>query len=94
VEHEGVGWLLPRGPFYLAMVAGAVCLPVVVVRLGQRRFSIRFFPPVVPPRTRDRQAVLDFLAKEWLHVLRSVICRHPDQWLVFENLVRPAANET
>ncbi len=90
VEDGGEEWLLPRGPFFLAMAAGAVCLPVFVARLGQRRFSVRFHPPVTAPATRDREAAVQALAREWLRVLRSEVRRHPEQWLVFESLVHPA----
>ena len=38
-------WKLPRGPFYLALMAQAVCLPLFVRRIGPRHYGVKFHPP-------------------------------------------------
>ncbi len=81
-------WQLPRGPFFLPLAAGAVCLPVFVTRLGPRRYRVQFHPHITPPATRERQAAVRALAVEWLRLLRKTVRRHPDQWFVFETLIQ------
>ena len=88
MEHEGKMWTLPRGPFFLPLVAQAVCLPVLVRRTGFRQYAVQFHPPLTPTATRDRSAAVQSLMRDWLSLLQSTIRAHPDQWFVFEPLVK------
>ena len=86
--HEGCEWTLPRGPFFLPMVAQAICLPVFIRRTGSRQYLVTFHPPVAPPDTRDRNAAVQGLVEAWLPLLKQTVMAHPDQWFVFEHFVK------
>ena len=89
--HEGCEWTLPRGPFFLPMVAQAICLPVFIRRTGFRKYLVTFHPPVTPPAKRDRNAAVQGMVAAWLPMLRQTILAHPDQWFVFEHFVKATA---
>lgn len=96
-EHDGCEWTLPRGPFFLPMVAQAICLPVFIRRTGSRQYLVTFHPPLTPPVTRERTAAVQCLVKAWLPLLQQAILAHPDQWFVFEHFVKartPASHES
>lgn len=86
--HGACEWTLPRGPFFLPMVAQATCLPVFIRRTGSRQYVVTFHPPVTPPATRDRNAAVQSLVEAWLPLLKQTILAHPDQWFVFEQFVK------
>lgn len=77
-------WLLPKGPFMLAVASGACCLPAFVRRLGHRRYRVTFHPPLYPDTAAGRSAAAPGLAARWAELLQRVVRQHPDQWLVFE----------
>lgn len=90
-RHDGLQWQLPRGPFMLAMMSRAACLPVLTTRTGHRRYRVQIFPAFHAPETRDREAAAAEAARAWLDVLGPVLRECPEQWLVFEPLVAPAS---
>ncbi len=94
LTDNGETWSLPRGPFFLPMAAGAVCLPVFVRRTGPRQYGVQFYPLITPPATRDRAAALHSLATAWLPLLRDTVRAAPDQWFVFENVVTNPTSAT
>ena len=88
VEEDGLEWTLPKGPFFLPCAARATCLPVFVHRAGPRSYGVTIHPAVVPRVSRDHQAVTMELGQAWVRLLRAQVRRFPDQWFVFERVVR------
>jgi lauroyl/myristoyl acyltransferase len=89
VEEGDLEWTLPKGPFFLPCAARALCLPVFVHRAGPRSHEVTIHPAVTPRASRDHQAVTMELARSWARLLRHQVGRFPDQWFVFERMVRP-----
>lgn len=90
VEDDGLEWLLPKGPFFLPWAAKAMCLPVFVHQTGPRAHRAIIHPPIMPAATRDHRAATLELARTWVKLLRAQVARYPDQWFVYERVVRVA----
>ena len=80
-------WQLPRGPFMLALVAGATIHPMFIVRTGYRIYRIEAYPPILMDRSREaRSAAQQLAAQQWSDVLKKTIVRHWSNWFVFERV--------
>lgn len=90
-EHDGLAWTLPKGPFVLPVAARAACLPVLVNRIGPRRYRVQFFPMEPPWENRDREDGIRHLAARWTGLLAVAIRENPSHWLAFEPIIEPAA---
>ena len=73
---------LPRGPAVMAARSGAPMLPGFVLRQPGDTFRLRFYPPIIPNRSRS----VDDLQRRICDVLEDAIGDHPDQWFAFEPL--------
>jgi lauroyl/myristoyl acyltransferase len=72
-------------PFALALVSGAPLLTVFAMRVGRRHYRFVSDPPVVltAASRRDREAVMEKAAAEYLQRLQAMVRSHPEQWQSF-----------
>lgn len=86
VELFGQSVDVPVGPAAMARSAEVPILPVFIYRTGRRKSKLIFRPPILAPRTRDReadfQAVADGIARE----VEIAISRDPYQWFCFTEM--------
>jgi lauroyl/myristoyl acyltransferase len=84
-EHRT--WQLPRGPFMLALVAGARIHPMFIMRTGYRQYRIQAREPIELDRSREARATAQQIAaQQWSNVLKKVIVQHWSNWFVFERV--------
>ena len=86
VELFGQPVEVPVGPAAMARSAEVPILPVFIYRTGRRKSQLVFRPPILAPRTADRdadfQAVADGIARE----VEKAIARDPYQWFCFSEM--------
>ena len=76
---------VPQGPFILSLTTGCQMYPLFMIRLGRCRYRIEFHEPFACERTgRDKERDLRVGAERWGRLLRRVVEKHWDQWLVVE----------
>ena len=71
---------LARGMALLSIQAGAPVVPVVMRRVGWRRFEIEFFPTLRPDPAADRDAEELRITREVLARFDAAIRATPEQW--------------
>jgi predicted LPLAT superfamily acyltransferase len=89
--HDGITFLLPRGPFVLAQIARVPCYPIFLTRLGVCRYLVTAGPPFWNGTNGRKTA--DDIVQAWLPVMSTFLTRHWDQWFVFENMLSRKASE-
>jgi KDO2-lipid IV(A) lauroyltransferase len=77
---------LPSGPAALARTAEVPMLPVFALREGRRRCRIVFCPPVIVPRSGNRNADLTAAMSQVAADIERAVRRAPHQWFVFREL--------
>ena len=70
---------LPIGPARLSIKTGAPVVPFFVSRLSDRRYSLRFCPPIVPTAGTSLEAIREQIVK----VLEEAILENPHLWILF-----------
>lgn len=73
----------PRGPFIVSLLTGAPILPTFLTYDERLDFEARFFEPIRPMRTGDREGDLSRAVGAWARILEQVVANHPDQWYTF-----------
>jgi KDO2-lipid IV(A) lauroyltransferase len=91
VEFFGRAALLPRGPASLARRSGATVLVACGVRAGYGYRGI-VSGPVPIQRTQDAESDDRENSRRLAAIFEDIIRRHPDQWLMFDNLWSGATN--
>ncbi len=73
-------------PFALALVSGAPLLTVFAMRLGRRHYRFVSDPPIVlgAANRREREAVMEKAAADYLQRLEAMVRRYPEQWQIFD----------
>ena len=71
---------LARGMALLAIQAGAPVVPLVMRRVGWRRFDVEFFPTLRPDPAADRDAEEMRITREVLARFDAAIRATPEQW--------------
>ena len=61
-------------------------LPVFAIREGRRRCRIVFGPPIVVPRTANREADLTWAMGRVAAAVEGAVRAAPHQWFVFREL--------
>ncbi|HVU02722.1 MAG TPA: lysophospholipid acyltransferase family protein [Polyangiaceae bacterium] len=84
VEAELCGgpFLVPRGPFHLAMLGGAPIVPVFTRRLGYFRYQVTVRPEIRVPRNGGPEGVVS-AARTATRELEEFVRRDPTQWFHF-----------
>jgi lauroyl/myristoyl acyltransferase len=97
IERNGKPWLIPRGPFVLAQVSGALIYPLFIIREGWRRYRIIVRPPrriAGPIESREARAErLCELARWWVETLDDILVRRWWLWLAFDEMFESAVRE-
>ncbi len=76
---------IPQGPFILSLTTGCPLFPLFMIRLGRCRYRVEIGEAFHCRRTGlDKEADLQRAGLHWIALLRDVIERHWDQWLVVE----------
>jgi lauroyl/myristoyl acyltransferase len=84
VSHEGVSFRIPRGPMVLAEVTAVPCYAVFLSRRRRLSYRIEIGRPFHEGGGSARAAEI---SAAWVAVMHGFLCRHWDQWFVFEPLV-------
>ncbi len=85
VVRNGLGLILPKGPFALALATGVPIFPLFVVRLGRRCYRVEVGAPFFCEGRREERAVaMKQAAAHWFDLLVAQARRHWDQWYIFE----------
>ncbi len=85
VVRNGLGLILPKGPFALALATGVPIYPLFVVRLGRRCYRVEVGAPFFCEGRREERAVaMRQAAVHWFDLLVAQARLHWDQWYVFE----------
>ena len=80
VEFFGRPTYTPTGPAALALLTGAVLIPVYIIREGAR-FHIALEPPVAVSHTGDRVRDIADMTQRWSRVTERYIRQYPDHWV-------------
>ena len=84
---------LPTGAIELALHTGAVVLPVFGLRLPGQRYQISVEQPLELDRTGPDSEVVSRNLLRLVPILERYIREHPEQWIVFEPVWKPASLE-
>lgn len=77
---------LPAGPAALLRATGAPILPVFVYREARLRSRVVFHPPILPPRSRDRDVDLAEIHHRIATEIEKAVRRAPHQWFGFRRV--------
>lgn len=76
--------LLPQGPAFLALKAGAAIVPGCMIRGEDDRFTLMFEKPIYPPAAGSFEDNLRLMQYEINRVIERWVRRFPEQWYFFK----------
>jgi KDO2-lipid IV(A) lauroyltransferase len=82
--------MIPRGPALLSLRSGAPILPAFLIREARNVFRLWIEPPMTAERGAQRESALHALVRQSGCALERYVRRFPEQWVVFNEAVRPA----
>jgi len=86
VEFFGRPATVPAGTATLAALTGAPILPTYFMRCPDGTFEGDILPPIVPPTTGDRAAIVRQLTQDIFTALEAIIQRSPTHWYMFRDM--------
>ena len=86
VEFFGRPATVPTGTVTLAALTGAAILPAYFMRCPDGRFEGGILPPIIPPTTGDRAAIVRQLTQDIFTALEAIIRRSPTHWYMFRDM--------
>ncbi|PIQ84529.1 MAG: hypothetical protein COV75_01795 [Candidatus Omnitrophica bacterium CG11_big_fil_rev_8_21_14_0_20_63_9] len=88
VSMAGARTLLPRGPALLSVRSGAPVVPTFLLREAPGAFRLRCEAPIHPARAQDTERSVEQLTTAYAGVLGRYVQRYPEQWLMFQPILR------
>jgi len=86
VEFFGRPTMVPMGAATLAALTGAPILPTYFRGRPDGRFEGGILPPIVPPTTGGRAAIVRQLTQDIFTALEAIIRRSPTHWYMFRDM--------
>ena len=84
VEMFGKKTLLPKGPFYLALLTGAPIIPAFSVKEKDGKYHVYFEPEIEIEHHDDTETTIEKNIGKWAKLLERYIKRYPEQWHRFD----------
>ena len=83
MEFFGKKTLIPKGPALFSRRCGSPIVPTFVIRNKDDTCTLRFYSPIKPLITDDRDHDLFITTKKITQILQEAIKEYPTQWCVF-----------
>ena len=74
---------LPVIPARMALKTGAAYVPGAVYRHGRNKFTVSFFPEIVPPEGKSEKDAAADMVRQYAGFLEDRIREAPTQWIRF-----------
>lgn len=78
--------VFPVVPARMALKADAAFVPGIVNRHGRNRFTVRFYPEIVPPKEGDDKERAAEMVQQYLYWLEERIRDDPGQWIRYTRI--------
>ena len=86
VEMFGKKTLLPKGPFYLALLTGAPIIPAFSVKERDRKYHVYFESEIEIEKYGNTERTIEKNIHKWAKILEKYIKRYPEQWHRFDRV--------
>lgn len=75
---------LPKGPAALSTKLGAAIVPSYLLRNGDGKFELIFYPPIFPNNDNASVDTAEKLTERCAAVMEECVKKYPSQWYVFK----------